>query len=131
MKSKTKMPLSRILTVFVVLIMAAGGAAKLVGISQLVELYTRIGLLPYLKLLGLAEIALAGLFLSSRTMKVGFLLLTSYLGGAMAVELSHGTIFIAPGLILTLVWITAYLRDKTIFVSSKKQVSEIVTTASI
>ncbi|HET9430878.1 MAG TPA: hypothetical protein VFO70_06865, partial [Chitinophagaceae bacterium] len=50
-----------------------------------------------------------------RSMRIGLLLLTGYFGGAMAVELSHGIIFIAPGIILSLVWIIAYLRDSEIY----------------
>ncbi|HTE31454.1 MAG TPA: DoxX family protein, partial [Chryseolinea sp.] len=113
------------------LIMAAGGLTKLVGLPQLVELYSKIGLLPYMKLLGISEIILVALFVLPRTMKIGFLLLTGYLGGAMAVELSHGTIFIAPGLILTLIWITAYFRDRSIFIKAGKNSVEIKPSVAI
>jgi hypothetical protein len=41
----------------------------------------------------------------------------------MAVEMSHGTFFIAPATILTLIWITAYLHDERLFVSERKEVS--------
>jgi hypothetical protein len=54
-------------------------------------------------------------------MKLGFLLLTAYFCGAMAVELSHGNIFIFPAIILTLIWIAAFLRDPSIFKPFQKQ----------
>jgi len=57
---------------------------------------------------------LAALFLYPRTIRIGFLLLTAYFGGAIAVEITHGT-FIVPAIILTLIWIAAYLRKPDIF----------------
>jgi hypothetical protein len=47
-------------------------------------------------------------------MRLGFLLLTAWFGGAMAVELSHGSVFIFPAVILTVLWIAAFLRDPSI-----------------
>jgi hypothetical protein len=48
-------------------------------------------------------------------MKICFLLLTVYYGGAIAVELSHENIFIFPALILTVIWIAGFIRDASIF----------------
>jgi len=47
-------------------------------------------------------------------MRLGFLLLTAWFGGAIAVELSHGNAFIFPAVILTILWIAAFLRDRSI-----------------
>ena len=115
MKSKTKMTFTRTLLVLVALIISAGAILKLANLPQLVEIYSKIGMLQYLKILGIAELLFVSLFLWPKSMKLGFLLLTAYFGGAMAVELSHGTIFIAPGCILAFVWVAAYLRDASIF----------------
>jgi hypothetical protein len=98
-----------------------GSVMKLVAMPQLVELYAKIGLLPYLQILGITELVLITLFLWPRSMKIGFLLPTGYFGGAMAVEMSNGTPFIFPGTILTLVWIAAYLRDASLFSNTKNQ----------
>jgi len=117
MKSKTKNILKWLPTVAAALVIIMGACLKLSGFAPLVELYSRIGLLPVIKILGLAELLFLGLFLYSRTMKMGFLLLTAYYGGAMAVELSHGTVFIFPATILTITWIGAYLRDRSLFKS--------------
>jgi hypothetical protein len=94
---------------------------KLASMPELVEIYSRTGILEYIKILGVAELLFIAAFLIRRTMKVGFLLLTSYYGGAMAVELSHGNIFIFPAVILTIIWIAAFLRDPSIFKSFQKQ----------
>lgn len=105
----------RVLTALIVLALTAGGIMKLVAPTEIINIYTKIGLLAYMKVLGVAELLFAFLFLWNRTMKTGFYLLTAYLGGAMAVELSHGNIFIAPTITLAVTWITAFLRDPSIF----------------
>jgi hypothetical protein len=121
MKNKIKPIVTNTLTIIVTFSIVAGGILKLVSMPALVEIYTKIGMLSYLKALGITEILFASLFLCKQTMRLGFLLLTGYLGGAMAVELSHGTLFIAPGLILTMVWISAYLRDASAFASANEK----------
>jgi|SRR5688572_28296311 hypothetical protein len=107
-------------SILVAIVISLGATMKLTGASQLVEIYSKIGLLPYITLLGASELLLTGLFLYDRSMKIALLLLTGYFGGAMAVELSHGTIFIFPAAILSVVWIGAYLRNPTLFVNEQK-----------
>jgi hypothetical protein len=103
-------------------------SSKLAFVPQLVDIFSKIGLLSYLKILGMTELVFLALFLWNKTRKLGLLLLTGYFGGAMAVEMSHGTLFIAPATILTLTWITAYLKDEKIFVSDTKEVTKPSTT---
>jgi hypothetical protein len=115
MKSKTKMILTWIPSVVISVAIIMGAVMKLAFNPQLVEIYSRIGLLEYMPVLGIAEILFVVLFLLKRSMKIGFCLLTGYFGGAMAVEMSHGAIFIIPAVILSIVWISAYLRDHSLF----------------
>jgi hypothetical protein len=89
------------------------------------EIYSRIGLLPFLKVLGVVEFSFTALFLFDRSLKFGLLLLTGYFGGAMAVELTHGTPFIIPAVILSLVWVGAFLRNPALFFTEKKTVDSI------
>lgn len=124
MKDKGKKMSAWTLSVLISLIIGMGAVMKLVGLPQIEEIYLKLGMLQYLKILGCTELLLVALFLWSRSMKIGFLLLTGYFGGAMAVEISHGMLFILPGTILTLVWIAAYLRDGSIFHSAKNEVLE-------
>lgn len=119
MKIKTQ-KLKWIPSILVAIVISMGATMKLTGALQLVEIYSKIGLLPYMKLLGASELLLTGLFLYPRSVKIALLLLTGYFGGAMAVELSHGTIFIFPAVILSVVWIGAYLRNPSLFVSEQK-----------
>jgi hypothetical protein len=114
MKIKTK-HLRWIPSLGVALVITIGAVMKLAGSAQIVEVYSKIGLLPYMRIFGLAELLFTGLFLFHRSMNIGFLLLTGYFGGAMAVELSNGKFFIFPAIILSVVWIAAFLRDANIF----------------
>jgi len=123
MKKRTKQLLKWTPSLFVGIIITLGAFMKLAAAAPLVEIYSKIGLLPYLRILGLSEILFVALFLWPRTMKMGFFLLTGYFGGAMAVEWSHGNFFIVPGIILSIIWIAAYLRDASLFRLPKKQAS--------
>ena len=114
-------------SVLVAMVIAYGATMKLAGAPPLVEIYSKIGLLPYMKLLGATELILTGLFLHPRSVKIALLLLTGYFGGAMAVELSHGSIFIFPAIILSVVWIGAYMRNPWLFVSEQKTMASSLT----
>ena len=118
MNSKTKIT-TRVITGLAALLITAGAVMKLIALPELVAIFSRIGLLPYLSILGLTELFFLALFLAPRTMRPGFLLLTAYYGGAMAVEFSHGQFFLFPMLILCLIWIAAYLRQPGIFLNQK------------
>lgn len=121
MKQKTKNILTWIPSVLAAIIVTMSACMKLAGLPQLVEMYSRMGISGYMKILGAAELLFIILFLIRRTLKPGFLLLTAYFGGAIAVEFSHGNIFVFPALILTIIWIAAFLRDASIFRSFQKQ----------
>ena len=96
MKSKTNKILRWAPSILVTLIIVAGAFMKLTVQPQLVEMFTKTGLLPYIKLLGATELVFVSLFLWSRTLRLGFFLLTAYFGGAMAIELSQYIFFIIP-----------------------------------
>jgi hypothetical protein len=120
MKSKTKNILKWAITGITTLIVTMIACLKLVAFAPLVEIYAKIGLQAYIQILGVSLLLFLSLFLWKPTMKIGLLLLTGYFGGAMAVELSNGTPFIAPATILTLIWVSAFLRDASIFKASVK-----------
>ena len=61
------------------------------------------------------EIVFGVLFIIPATMKLGFILTSCYFAGAMAAELSHGGITISPVIPLVVLWIAAFIRDKSIF----------------
>ena len=110
----------------VALVISAGSLMKLTAQPHLVEVFTKTGLLPYMKLLGVAELLFVSLFLWSPTLRIGFFLLTGYFGGAMAIELSQHSFFIMPAVILAFVWLAAWLRDNSLFGVAHKTQKTIV-----
>ena len=115
MKHSKKLILTWAPTVIAASVISIGAILKLAAFPPLVDIYSKIGLAELLRPLAMAEIFFVTLFIFNRTMKIGFYLLTGYFGGAMAVELSHGNFFIMPAAILSIVWISAHLRDAYIF----------------
>ena len=120
MKSKTNRIIKWAPSILVTMIIGAGSFMKLTAQPQLVEVFSKTGLLAYMKLLGVAELVFVSLFLWSRTLRIGFFLLTGYFGGAMAIELSQHVFFIMPAAILALVWLAAWLRDRSLFAVAYK-----------
>ena len=73
MKSKTTKFLKWVPSILVALIIVSGAFMKLTAQPQLVEVFSKTGLLPYMKLLGIAELLFVSLFLWSRTFTNRFL----------------------------------------------------------
>lgn len=121
MKSKTRKFLKWIPSILAALIIVSGSVMKLTAQPQLVDVFSKSGMLPYMKGLGIAELLFVSLFLWPRRLRIGFFLLTAYFGGAMAVELSQHIFFIVPAVILALVWLSAWLRDGSLFSAAHKQ----------
>ena len=111
---KAKKIITIIFTVLATLMAMLSGIMKLTKSEEVVTGLAKVGVADYLTYLGIMEIVFAALFLYPKTMKIGFILLSCYFAGALATELSHGTPFnaLTP---LILVWIAAFLRDKSIF----------------
>ena len=114
MDNKTKKILRWLPSFIIAVQFTVSAILKFINFPFLVQSFSEMGLVQYLKAFACAELILALLFLHPRTMRIGFLLLTAYFGGAIAVEIPRGT-FIVPSLILTTIWIAAYLRNPAIF----------------
>ena len=67
---------------------------------------------------GLFQLLFVALFLIRQTMNLGFFLICSYLGGAMALNLSTGQDVIPPAVFLALFWIAMYLKKSDFFFST-------------
>lgn len=65
--------------------------------------------------IGVVEVAIAILFLIPRTAFIGAILLSAYLGGAVATHVRVGEPFIAPIVIAVVMWIALGLRDRRVF----------------
>ena len=97
------------------LLIALSGVVKLSGNPKIVETMTTLGVGRHLRLLGIMEVAFAALFVVPATMKLGFVLASCYFGGAIATELSHDALKVNPFLPIVLLWVGAFIRDRSIF----------------
>lgn len=70
-------------------------------------------------IIAIGEVVSALLFLFPKTNKIGTLLLSSYMGGAIIIHMTGATSILMPSAILVLVWVVAYLRNPEIICSSK------------
>jgi len=62
-------------------------------------------------IIAVGEIVSALLFLIPRTNKIGVLLLSAYMGGAIIIHMTGAMSIVMPSVVLVLIWITAYLRN--------------------
>jgi len=112
---KTKKAITVLLTSLTVFIVVVSGLMKAIHLPWSVEGLVKFNLPNSATVLGLMEMTFAILFIFPKTMRLGFILLSCYFAGAIATELSHDGSMINPGIPLTLIWITAYIRDKSLF----------------
>jgi len=97
------------------LLIALSGVMKLTGNAQILKTMETLGVGRYVRWLGVMEVAFATLFVIPATFKLGFLLASCYFGGAIATELSHGALKANPFIPIMLLWIGAFIRDRSIF----------------
>jgi len=115
MSPKTKRIVDIIAAVIPAGLVMLSGVFKFIGGEQVVQGFTALGVIQYLPVLGTAEICFALLYIPRKTMKMGFILLSCYFAGAMATELSHGMAPASPTITLSIIWISAFIRDRSIF----------------
>ncbi len=113
---KSRKIITNILVWLPALLLTLSATAKFAGAAVIVNNLTKAGIVPYfpLQALGLLELTCVVLYLIPATWRIGFYLLCGYLGGAGAIEISQHlppTAFI----LLTLVWIGVFLKDKSVF----------------
>jgi hypothetical protein len=96
------------------LLIGLSGVMKLTGNSKVVEAMTALGVRRYVTWLGVMELAFAALFVIPATFKLGFVLASCYFAGAIATELSHDALKVNPFIPIVLLWIGAFIRDRSI-----------------
>lgn len=109
------MVVERVATWIPALLIALSGVMKLSGNRQILETMTKLGVGPYVRLLGVMELTFAALLVIPATFKLGFLLASCYFGGAIATELSHDALKVNPFIPVVLLWVGAFIRDRSIF----------------
>ena len=97
------------------LIIAFLGVLKLVGNRQVAQELIALGVGRHVRVLGVMLLAFATLFVIPATSKLGFLLASCYFAGAIATELSHNVLKVNPFVPIVLLWIGAFIRDRSIF----------------
>lgn len=60
--------------------------------------------------IGLLEIVCAILFLYPATRSLGLVMVSAYMGGAIATHMQHGQSILQPSIVLFLMWLGAFLR---------------------
>ncbi|MBL7909835.1 MAG: DoxX family protein [Bacteroidia bacterium] len=117
MTTKTKRIISIVLMIIPSLMLLMSSVMKLIGAEQIVTGLTKAGLGNFITLIGVIELLSVALFLYPKTYKIGFLLLCSYLGGAMCIEMAGGQPPMAA-VFIAIIWISVFLRDKNMFLAS-------------
>jgi Mn2+/Fe2+ NRAMP family transporter len=101
-----------IITVLPSLLFISSAVAKFVGPPQVTEGFTKAGwnanlLVP----LGITELASTILYLIPQTSALGAVLLTGYMGGAIAHHLRLGEPVVVQVLIGVVIWLGLFLRE--------------------
>ncbi len=97
------------------LVLVASGSAKFAHVPKVVEQMGLAGIEGWrLTFVAFLEISSAVLFLFPLTRSLGLLLVSAFLGGAIATHLEHGLPFIQPAIFLALLWLGALLRHPEI-----------------
>lgn len=111
MTSKSRTILGWLFASLLSLMLLASAADKIAGSAHALQMGGSFGLsADTYRTLGLLEAASVLLFLFPRTGVLGTLLLSSYLGGAIATHLQHQQGILFPMGIEAFVWITAIIR---------------------
>jgi hypothetical protein len=108
--------LGNILPILPALLLLVFSALPLSGSAKIVDQMATFGLTGNKVLLvGGLELVSGLLLLVPFTRSVGVLMVSAYLGGAMATHLEHDQSPLMPAVVLTVVWIGAWLRHPEAF----------------
>jgi hypothetical protein len=104
----------RVLSAIPVLILAMGAFMALTGSPEMKDAFTKHFGYPENALLGIviAEIGCAVLYAIPRTAVLGAVLMTGYLGGAVATHVRVGESFLMALAVGVVAWAGLYLRDR-------------------
>jgi len=98
------------------LLLAGSSVAKLIPVSKVAEQMALVGFAGgRLTLIAVLEIISAFLFAYPRTRSFGLLMVSAYLGGAIAAHVGHGQLGFQPAIVLGLIWLATWLRYPQLF----------------
>lgn len=100
-----------VFTALVALVFAGSAFGKLSGQAEAVQKAAEFGIAKTTYFyLGVIELIALILFILPRTSLLGFLLLSAYMGGAIATHLQHGESLMAPVIVASILWLVAAFR---------------------
>jgi len=113
-------------------IMLLGSAtAKLAHVPGMVNQLTAAGFSPdKVVFIALLEVSSALFFLLPVTRSAGLLLVSSFLGGAIATHLQHSQSIVPPSIVLLLIWLGAWLRHPEVLWSFRQKQNAVQTPAN-
>lgn len=94
------------------LMLVFSAVMKLLKPAPVLQEFTRLGYQEHHAIvIGIIELACAIIYLIPRTAVLGAILMTAYLGGAVATHVRIGDPFFTPIIPGVLIWLGLYLRD--------------------
>ena len=121
-QSKGRYTAAWVLTGLITFVFSLSALSKILGTQALVEMFEKFGLRNNMLLIGIGELVSGWLFLIPQTNSLGLLLMSAYLGGAIATHMQHSESYIVPAVLLSLVWIAGYLRHSEVLQSFRARV---------
>jgi hypothetical protein len=100
-----------ILSALLVVALVFSGVMKLIKPTAITDEFTRLGWPDVTVGLGIVEIACALVYAIPQTAVLGAILVTGYLGGAIATHVRIHDDFVPPLVMGVLAWLALYLRD--------------------
>src|SRR5215469_580513 len=108
-----KQTVGNIVIMLVGILLSGSGAAKLAHIPKVETQMAAMGFGGNkLLFIALLELASAALFLLPLTRSAGLLLVSSYLGGAIATHVQHDQPILVPSILLLVIWLGVWLRHR-------------------
>ena len=119
MESKGLLWTGRVVSGLITLFLLFDGITHLLMVGPVVDAFNRLGLpLGLGPAIGITELVCLALYLVPRTSQLGVLLLTGYLGGAIAIQLRAGSPIFAETLFPLytgiFLWAGLFLRNKQV-----------------
>lgn len=110
--SKSRLWTGRIISAIVILFLSFDAIAKIMRLAPVLQAFTQLGWSQSLAVpIGLVLLTCTLLYVVPQTSAFGALLLTAYLGGAVATHLRAGQAFYFPILFGFLLWVGLVLRN--------------------
>ncbi len=105
---------------FLATIMPAWGVIGKFTNVPMQEHMTSLGYGDWLSIIAIGELIAVVLFVLPKTGKIGILLMSALMGGAIAAHMGHGESFVMQSIVLILAWVATFIRyPEFLDVSSK------------